>query len=475
MDWLGRYRDWTRNYEAPGLYHKWSAVTVFGHALGRRVFMELDGTLIYPGHMMTMLVGPPGILRKSHSAGMAVGLIEMAQSRCRDPKRLHLMPHRMSNESIYDNLVPFEGDPERDDCMGFLFASEFSSVANKNSYMEEIPEILCNLYDCSPGEYDKKTRTVKPAMFHKRMRNHSLSLRNPGITMLACCTPTHLQTTLPPYIRSTGFLSRVLIVHAESSERPPNALVNPDPDHWEVKDDLARGLALATEMEGVVVMTRETRNLYLDWYEKQKHWLRRLDVDSIQHGFVSRMHLHTLRLAVIFSGVNQLGVKVKDRQIPMLPYHFERAAVWCHAIAQTLPLACGELAYSVAQRCEERVLNAIMRYGGGPSTKKHVKYRNIFTYVCKSKRDHFKGADIKEALERLVELKRIERHDAESGSITQAEFRIPKSKPGPWSGSPAQGEPSPEYMRQQLALLEDEQIKKEIAAGMRDKWGNLLH
>ena len=410
MDWLGTYRHWTKDYEAPDVYHKWSAVTVFAHALGRRIFCALDGMIVFPGHMMTLLVGPPAILRKSSTAGRAAGLIANAQDRCKDPSRLNFMADRVSNESIFDNLYG-EADPENVDCMGFLYASEFSSIANKNSYMEEIPEILCNLYDCALGEYEPETRTVKPAFFKRRFRRDAatggLRLRNPGITLLACTTSTHMQKTLPPYIRSTGFLSRVLVIYAERSNRPPNPLTNTDPERWHTQSWLTDQLALATEIEGEVVMTPACREAYEAWYAKKQLQIRGVTEDSIVHGFASRSHLHALRLAIIFAGINQLGHPVRNRLIPMELSYWEAATNWIQAIENTLPAACGELAQDRSHRCEERLLNGI-RLRTGTGKKKWANYRDVFTYTCKGQ-DRFKRDEIKTTLERLLDLHTIER------------------------------------------------------------------
>jgi hypothetical protein len=157
----------------------------------------------------------------------------------------------------------------------------------------------------------------------------------------------------------------------------------------------------------------------------------------------------------------------------MEPFFFERAAAWCEAIAETLPASCGELAYDKAMRCEERVLNGIRLFSR--AAKKWAGYREVCTYLQKSKKDHLRAEDCKVALERLVELKKIDRREDDDGPITRAAFRIRQTKPGPWTGTPARGEPSAEYTQEQMALLEDEQIKREIAEGMRDRWGNLLH
>jgi hypothetical protein len=402
-------------------------------------------------------------------------MIENAKARCKDPHRLNPMPQRFSNESFFDCLVPHEADSDEVDCLGFLYASELSSIANKNSYMEELPDILTDIYDCCPGEYDPESRTVRPGRWRSHYRKDAKGggrmLRNPGLTMLACTTPTHFREKLPAHIRTTGFLSRLLVVYTERTDRPPNSLIVHDPAWYLLKERLTDQLALATEMEGQVVMTPETSRAYEQWYLREYARRKHIPPDSVQAAFAGRASLHTLRLATIFAGINQLGRPVRDRTIPMELPHFESATKWIAQIEDALPEACGDLAQQRWARLEDRLLIAIDRFGRG---RRWAAFKDIRHYTVNNRRDDFNTADVVKALERLMDLKKVE-HTGGKESFTEAKFRRVKPRPGPWTGTPAQKEPSEEYIEEAQELLEQDKIAKEVAAGMRDRWGNLLH
>jgi Protein of unknown function (DUF3987) len=481
---LGRYLAYTRDLEPPTWFHQWTAITTFAHALGRRVFYNQAGTPIYPGQMLTLLVGPSGV-KKTSAARKGYDLIRQAKGLANYPARLNPMPQRMSNESFFDCMVPKDKDgddcdPERVDCMGFLFAAEFSSIANMNSYQIEIPEILTDMYDASPGVYDPATRRMIPEFWNRRLRRDGtgggLKMRAPGITMLACTTPTSIRETLPPHIRTTGFLARVMVVHAERTDRPANPCSGEEPWRYALRDKLARMLAKATEMEGEADFTPEARAWHDAWYKKEGYRVRGLPEGALVSGFAARSQSHAIRLATVLAGIATLGTEY--RRIWIMPEHIEWATKWVRRVEASLSSACGELAKDRLTRLEERVHEAVRRFSQG---RKATGYRDMQKYVMNSRRDHWKAPEILEAVERLLDLRMIVQ--VNGVTVRKGTFRLRSVKPGPWSGTPSQHPVTDEYLAEQRRDWADEEaearrqaeIEEEIRDGVRDSDGNLLH
>jgi hypothetical protein len=283
--------------------------------------------------------------------------------------------------------------------------------------------------------------------------------------LLACTTPTALRESLPPHVRSTGFLARVLLIYAERTDRPAYAGFEEDPQDGAIADRLADMLAEATELEGQARLTEEAERVYLEWYQAERLRWGRLPEETAAAGFARRSQDHVLRTATTLSCMNILGHHRKGHSIPIEADFVEIAIRMVRGIERDMPMACGEWSRDKVLRCEERVLNGVRKYQGAHG----ATWRQVSNYVFNQRRDHFRVPEIEEAIDRLVELRQIEK---DSETYRRARYRIAARKPGPWIGTPAQHPPSPEYLAESMR---DEVIQEEIELGIRDRDGNLLH
>jgi hypothetical protein len=475
------YMEWTRKLEAPTIFHRWAALTAFSHALGRRVFC-LHTQPIFPGAMYTLLVGPSGV-RKSSAVHPAYELLLQAKARASDPFRIHVCPDRSSNESFFDGLIPLDcagehADSSQVDCVGFVFAPELSSIATDTKYRKEIPETLTDFYDKYRGTYDPVTRTLSAGYWVCNFKKGTLRLRNPSVTLLACTTPTALRESLPTHVQSAGFLARVLLVYAERSDRPANSGFEEDAGERVLADRLVGMLAQATKLEGPARLTAEALAVYEKWYLMERLRWGRLPEDAPASGFARRSQDHVLRTATTLACISILGHHTRGHAIPIEAAHLQAAIKWVRAIEQDMPTACGEWSHDKVLRCEDRVLRGIARWqsmkGGAPW--KHVSY-----FVYNQRRDRFTADEVEATLLHLVERRLVRMHGE---TPREATYRLIPRKPGPWTGTPAQGPASDEYLAEQQRDWADEiaedrrrdEIEREIEEGIRDRDGRpILH
>src|SRR5215472_1038099 len=462
--WLDDYLEWTKDSESPTWYHKWVAATVMAHALGRRVFFAQPIGITYPGQMLTLLVGRTGV-QKSTAANKGYQLLCAAKHLAADGHRLNPMPQRMSNESFFDALVPEGADPEHHDCVGFLFASELSSVISKNHYMEEIPDILTDVYDAAPGTYDPPTRSVVPGYWTRRFRKDGqapVRLKNPAITLLGCTTPVALRESLPPQVRVNGFLARLMTVYAERSDRPdvPHAGGSGAEEH-RLRSRLVEGLAWATALEAEASFTEEAATWHAEWYFRMKRRLLN-EGNELIAGFMARSQAHILRLAMVFAAINALGLEKLPSRLWIEASHVKAATAWVTQIEHTLPDVFGELTQDRRGRLEERILTLL----GKLPPKKWLDWHRMLVRIQQMK-GHYRSVEVQEMIERLVTIGRVKR-DGET--LIRAQFRLRTRKPGPWSGKPSLLPPSAEYLQEQ----EEADLLWEIKEMIRDKEGNLL-
>src|SRR5262245_1484435 len=178
------YQEYTQHLEAPTRFHNFSFLACVAHALGRRVFVNLESGIVYPGHMMVLLLGPTGI-RKTTAAMKALGLLADARERIEDKTRVNVMAERMSTEAMIEDLVPRDEDgarapSEEVDCAGLLAALEMSATFGNASYMEEMTPLLTRWADAASGTYDPTTRTIAPYYYRKNFKRDGVrQYRNP--------------------------------------------------------------------------------------------------------------------------------------------------------------------------------------------------------------------------------------------------------------------------------------------------------
>jgi len=460
--WLDDYLEWTKDSESPTWYHKWVAATVMAHALGRRVFFVQPSGLTYPGQMLTLLVGRTGV-QKSTAAQKGYQLLCEAKAVAGGSPRLNPMPQRMSNESFFDALVPEGADPEQTDCVGFLFASELSSIINKNHYMEEIPDILTDIYDAAPGVYHPDTRTVAPAVWKRRFRKDGQApvvLRNPAITLLGCTTPIALRESLPPQVRMNGFLARLMTVYAERSDRPdaPHVGGVTSAEH-RLRTRLAEGLARATELEAEASFTEEAEAWHAEWYLRMKRRLMN-EGNELIAGFMARSQAHILRLSMVFASINALTAKQLPTRLWIEVSHAKAATAWVAQVEHNLPDVFGELTHDRRGRLEERIVTML----GKLPPRKWLDWHRMLVRIQQMK-GHYRSPEVHEMIERLVTIGRVKQ---DGDVMTRSVFRLRKRKPGPWSGKPAQLlPPTAEDLREE----EEGQLQLEIQDMLRDKNG----
>jgi len=73
-DWLKAYLEYSSHSEAPKRMRFWAGVSAVAGALQRRVWIDQAYFKWYP-NMYIIFVAPPGVVSKSTTSGVAMGLL----------------------------------------------------------------------------------------------------------------------------------------------------------------------------------------------------------------------------------------------------------------------------------------------------------------------------------------------------------------------------------------------------------------
>lgn len=225
---IKRYLKLVEKTEPPVLHHIWSLVSMMSANLGRRCWFEFGSIPIYPNQYI-LLVGDPGV-RKSTAMSLAKKLIKNNGSIRLAPddtggQRQGLIMAMLGEgdvgniDDVLDGLTDVGNcadpdavadsissslaipvDPEDRHTM-YCYASEFASFIGQSSY--ELITFLTKLWDGEDHNYT--------------LKNSKQVLEKPLLNLLGGTTPVALNGALPMEVVGQGFLSRVILVYAESS------------------------------------------------------------------------------------------------------------------------------------------------------------------------------------------------------------------------------------------------------------------
>ena len=195
----------TRNLQTPDIFRLWGGISTVSAALQRNVWIETDSGFIFP-NTYVFLVAPPGV-------GKGV-MLKRLKSYLAPIDSIHFGRSDMTRASFVDELELGHvlGDPLRkvEDYYSLtVIVQELGTILSE--YALDFMSVLTDLYDS--GEYSEKKRASaggKDAIMDRVQVN-----------ILAGTQPGFLQNFIPDIAWEQGFLSRVMLIYAESAPPVP--------------------------------------------------------------------------------------------------------------------------------------------------------------------------------------------------------------------------------------------------------------
>lgn len=229
-DLFDLYFEYVAGTEPPAAFHRWSLISCVGAMLGRQMWFPFGSGRLFPNHYV-MFVGDPGT-RKSSAIKKATHLIGLAgydkfgaQKTSMEKFLLDLQEDGVeSDEAVgtswkvggkkkdaIDVLsalnLKFDGDTDENAIREmFIAADEFNNFLGTGNIAFQ--SLLGELWD-----WDEPTRHYK-----QRLKNSkSVSIYQPTISILAGNTPSSFADCFPLASIGQGFMSRLILIHAEPS------------------------------------------------------------------------------------------------------------------------------------------------------------------------------------------------------------------------------------------------------------------
>jgi Protein of unknown function (DUF3987) len=318
-DWLEAFLTYTEYGEAPEHMCYWSGVSAIAGALQRRVYFDQSPNFIWYPNLYIILVGPPGVVKKSSTADLGMSLLKQVPD-------IHFGPSVTTWQALVTEFKESTEafiDPVKRKHVEMssitVASSEFGNLIPANDReRREMIDMLTNLWDCK--DFDKKTN-----------KDGKVLVKNPSLNLIACTTPSWIGENFPSYMIGGGFVSRCIWVYADKKRRfiaYPRYEVEDASRYEELRNDLIHDLQQISDLCGEYVLTMEAYEWGREWYET--HFVKdeaNLD-DSNHKGNIDRKQaqIHKLAMVIMASRGDSFEITAKvlreaERQVT----HLERS------------------------------------------------------------------------------------------------------------------------------------------------------
>lgn len=338
---IKKYLKLVSQTEPPVLHHIWSLVAMMSANLGRRCYFEFGPMPILPNQYI-LLVGDPGV-RKSTAMSLAKKLIKGNQGVRLAPddtggQRQGLIAAMLDNQDddIGKMLEGLEGvDSEvsvasldiEDRHTLFCYASEFASFIGQGSY--EMVTFLTKMWDGEDHNYT--------------LKNSKCLLEKPLLNLLGGTTPTALASSLPMEVVGQGFLSRVVLVYAESAIKIPRPQPLDEQGLSEIRKIFDH---VQMNLRGAFKETAKARELLDSLYLKQN----KIEDTRFVY-YLTRRHTHLIKLVMAMAALRgSQEIIVED---------VEDAQALLSITEESMPSALGEFGLSPLGLARQKLLDYI--------------------------------------------------------------------------------------------------------------------
>ena len=331
-DWLERYIQFTKNHEAPTLYHLWSGITAISSVLKRKCYSNWGSLGYRYPNFYVCLVGPPGG-RKGASMRIAKGMLQQLE--------ISLGADSIgSTQALYkeiieseDNYLEHNGIPKMHKSLS-IWSEEFQVfLSDRDPTL--IPSIT-DLFDCND------------TWRYSTLRRGSEDISNCWLTIIGAITPSLLQGRLSQDAVGGGLISRIIFVVGYGAIKKV-----PLPFYTEeeliLKKQLIEDLQQIANLAGRFVLKNDFIKTYSRWYIQYNN--DALDDKKFQ-GYSARKPIHLQKLCMIVAASENDDMEIRS-------WHFDKAL-------------------NILETTESEMSNAFQGFG---ESKTANVMANILTYI----------------------------------------------------------------------------------------------
>lgn len=314
MNFIDGLLDYTKNYESPTAFWKWSAFATIAAVLRDNVFIKQGDDGLYP-NIYVLLLADSAVQRKDKPVRLCQRLVESI-------KNTKVIAGRTSIQAILDELARGESDPTT------------GKILKGGSALFSAPELSAGIV-ADPAAVSIMTEIYSyHEVYTSRLRGMgTFKINKLCFSAMMASNKELLIDVYDNRAMGGGLLGRTFVV-VPDEWRPGNSLF--EVNHRETKlEDLIKELINISTLRGCFEFTRTAMDLYNDWYIPFRESYRSRPDRS---GIAGRIHTGVLKISMLHC-VNQ------SRDLLIQEQHVENAINDCMGLMQNytqLTLASGK-------------------------------------------------------------------------------------------------------------------------------------
>lgn len=358
--------------EAPAIYHRWTCMSILGAYMARNIWINFGVGPIYPNQYI-MLMGSPGT-RKGSAMSIGKAVLKHAGfnrfSASKTSKERFIMDLKQYDINPTDGIADLEEFVADAPAESYVYATEFTDFIGQGNM--DFVTLLTNLWD-NLDEYK-----------HPKIQGKSVIAHKPTINMLGANTPEGFALAFPPEALGNGFLSRVILLHADVTGK---RIAWPEPlDELQVVSLAQRLKEAREEVAGEIVVSKEAKEFGKEIYANEVP----VEDPRFSH-YQQRRYIHLLKMSCLLAAVD-FSKTIKE-------IHIKRANTMLAAAEQHMGKALGEFGASKNSVIAGKILSYLA------TCKLPQSPTDLFKIVS---RDISKMTDLAEVLTNLKSSERVQ-------------------------------------------------------------------
>jgi hypothetical protein len=291
-NWIRAYLAHTAHLEAPDVFHIWTAIGTVAGALSGKCFIDM-GHFVWKPNFFIVFVAPPGIISKSTTANVGMGLLRSVEG-------VHFGPESVTWQALTDafrdaeTLVP---EIAKKVSPLNIVASELGTFLDPKN--RELIDVLNDMWDGRNVPWQRRTKGEGAS-----------EVQNPWLNFVGCTTPAWIQENFPQYAIGGGFTSRTVFVYGDTKRRliayPKEEMALQDYQLVRERLRLISDLKSISKITGEFFLTPDAIRWGKEWYEQ--HWTisSNAGLDRELHGgYVARKQTHLHKIAMVLSAAER--------------------------------------------------------------------------------------------------------------------------------------------------------------------------
>jgi hypothetical protein len=329
LNFFDEYFKFVGESEAPNNYHRWCGLSTLSSIIGREVFLPFGHKPIYPNQYI-LLMGAPGT-RKSSAISISKELLTKAGYTT-------FAKDRSSKERFFSDMVK-KVDLDDIDLEALVLDSPSEVLISNGEFLDFIGQGDMDFLTALTNLWDNL-----PVYEHPKLHGKSVFIHKPTVNILGGATVKGLGMAIPPEALGTGILSRLLLIHAEPTDKK---ITFPEEVPEEASDQIVESLMkIRTDIKGRVGRTKEVETVLDKMYKKYPGL-----EDSRFSDYTSRRFTHLLKLTMLLTiSRHSTTITVEDAMI---------ANTILHAAEGKMSKALGEFGKSKYSDVSNTVMDAL--------------------------------------------------------------------------------------------------------------------